>query len=160
MKFKTQFNSSIESIPSYSTKDKVVRSLRDECDINVIFDKYCATDTLPVVREAKFDSLSYNNALSIVNSVTSDYETLPSKLRKEFGSVESYVEQLTRACSGDDVLKDKLVNLGILKRDIPIVDGPINDGSIIPGTTPNVSDKTLVESTASNVSSAVTTPQG
>lgn len=144
MKFFTQFTQVIEPVRQFNSKDKVSRSLRDECDINVIFDKYCGSDTLPVVREAKYDNVSYNNAMSIVNSVKSDFETLPSKIRAEFGSVESYVDCLTAATSGDALALSKMTNLGILKQ--PFVDLSSN------------SSQELVNEPASDVSSAVTTP--
>lgn len=151
MKFFTQFNKAIEPCKKLSSDDKVVRSLRDETDINTIFDKYCGSDVLPVVREAKYDSLSYNNALSVVNSVKSDYETLPAKLRAEFGSIDSYVDYLTRASSGDESAMSKMCDLGILKR-------PLNDVVLDTLPTGSTQEKELVNQPASGQSSAVTTP--
>lgn len=144
MKFTTQFNNVIEPVKKFSSSDKVARSLRDECDINVIFDKYCGSDVLPVAREAKYDNVSYNEALAIVNSVKSDYDTLPSKIRAEFGSVESYVDCLTAANSGNSQALSKMTDLGILK---PSSVDLSSNGS-----------QELVEGPVNDVSSAVTTP--
>lgn len=146
MKFSTQFTQTIEPVKNFDSKDKVARSLRDECDINVIFDKYCGSDTLPVVREAQYDTVSYNEALSIVNKVKTDYDTLPSKIRNEFGSVEAYVDTLTRATSGDVDAHSKMTELGILR----------TAANALP-TVSDTSEK-LVDEPASNVSSAATTP--
>lgn len=127
--FFTCYTKELEPCPCLSSEDKVLRSLRDECDINVIFDRYCATDKIPVAREFKYDMLEYEQALSIVNLVKSDYDTLPSKVRAEFGSVEAYVDSLTRASSGDSESLNRMVQLGIFKQPSTELVGNPNTGT-------------------------------
>lgn len=99
---------------------KVVKSLRDECDLNKIYERYCAGEALPIRADLQYGDTtitvdSYVEATNIVKKVRSDFESLPSNIRAEFGNNPmDFVEQYNKALIGDIVAAVKMNELKII----------------------------------------------
>lgn len=142
MKFRTQYNrSGLEPIPSYNPIDNVKRQYTELCDINNIINEFSGSKQLPFKKDFSYGSAGVNmtdfqNAYSIVNSVSDEFQSLPSDIRSKFGNnVFDYVQALTDAYSGDKAALDKFISLGL--------SSPLNP---VPGDPSNLTEPQLSES--------------
>jgi len=76
----------IDGVPE---KSLTVQSEVEECDINVIVDRYTKSGLLPVMNQSPVygdvtDAASYQEAMNIVIEAEKAFNSLPAKYRKEF----------------------------------------------------------------------------
>lgn len=104
VKFRTAYDDNYVS-PGYQRFDKdgvpldaqgnpepslTVQSERDNCDINVIIDRFEKTGVLPVMSQQAigdvdlYDAPTYQESLNVVIAAQNAFDALPAKIRKEF----------------------------------------------------------------------------
>nr|QJB19539.1 MAG: internal scaffolding protein [Microvirus sp.] len=98
-----------------------IQSEIDNCDINVIVDRYAKTGILPVMQQpAMFEDVSnpidYQNALNVVISAQKAFTDLPAAIRKQFDNDPAQF----LAFVDDPKNGDELIKMGL--REAPLVE--------------------------------------
>lgn len=140
MKFRTQFNSIIEKAKPFKEGDKVVRTIRDEVDINVLFDKYCGTGCLPVKPNLTYGDTtitprSLADARAIVNKAQVEYMSLPSNIRNKFANLEEFIEKYNIAVSDDKSIEASMLqHLGLVDKPVETIAVPLPEQPVVAET--------------------------
>lgn len=96
------------------------QSFKDECDVNVLLEKYLSTGLLDHVVESEgrygdfLTGLDYHSAMNVVVAAREAFEELPAKLRRRFH--EDPAEFLDFVADPENV--DEMRKLGLLKEEV------------------------------------------
>lgn len=95
---------------------QTVQDQRDDCDVNVIVDRYVKTGILPGVSQTPvfadvFDAPTYQESLHVVMKAQEGFMALDAKVRKEFDNDPAKF----LAAFDDPTQGDLLVKLGLLE---------------------------------------------
>ena len=89
---------------------------KDECDINVILERFGKTGQLPVnAISGTYGDFSgvydYHTALNTLIAAESEFDSLPANIRKQFGNEPAKLIEFLN----DDNNRDKAIELGLVK---------------------------------------------
>jgi len=98
---------------------------RDECDINVILERFGKTGQMPVSAiSAQYGDFSgvvdYHTALNTLIAAESEFDALPAKLRSMFANEPANLIEFLN----DEKNKDKAIELGLVN---PPITGSFNE---------------------------------
>lgn len=141
-KFRTAFNrTDFGNSKVFNGVTCVKKSLACDCDINVLFNKYCRGEQLPVSSRAygyldtTVSPKSFIDAKKIVEDCQSLFDSMPSEVRNEYGNkVEDFISALYNK-------EELLYRYGILSKNTDTV---VND-SVSTVDVPNVIDTAVTQ---------------
>lgn len=90
-----------------------VQDAKDECDVNYIIESYVKRGIVPPQAQSYMDCTSvadYQQAMMIVAECKSNFETLPSKMRDEFKTVENYLSYISDENNLKDCIEKGLID--------------------------------------------------
>lgn len=102
-----------------------VQSFKDECDINVIVERFGLTGVLPgAIRMPEYGDFSevvdYHTAMNAIRSAEDSFRQLPAKVRERFNNNP---QELLAFCE-DDRNREEAAKLGLVEMPRPDINRP------------------------------------
>lgn len=114
---------SVSSGLSCGEEPRTQQSFKDECNINIIMERFGKTGQVPSnVRTPSYDDFSgvtdFHTAMNAVRSASEGFMDLPSKLRARFDNDPQMYLQFV----SDDANRSEAVELGLIPKPAPAVE--------------------------------------
>lgn len=123
MEFITAYGPKIVVNTENNEPSMAKQSMKGECDINFIIQRFQKTGVIEHQREhegnyGEFTQLDYHEAMNVVAEANSMFETVPSNIRKKFDNDPGKFLQFVTDAKNLDEMRD----LGLAEQEIEVIE--------------------------------------